>query len=251
MVTSLSKHPFFEPWADPESGAVSFLLNRRVAPVQQSFYFTNASLSADERWLWFLAAFPPSPNKMLAAVSMDPADPRIVSFPGSAGRRTSPCVAPEGDACYFCMDAAVWRQPIDGEPTLVCRLPEDYIAGRRLSRLATHLTISADGRYLLLDGQVGNQWFVAVGERRTGRVTVLKEFGRHYNHAQFSPVDPELFLIAQDWWIDAITGRRLPYDHRIWLMDVGQTMFSPLCPAEWYGHGKRPSHEWWSKDELL
>lgn len=247
----LSRHPYFEPWQDPASGHLSYLLTARVAPLQKPFYFANSSTSADERWLWFEAAFPPSPHKTLAAVCLDPDEPVIRHFPGTVVEHAAPLIVDDGRACLFAAGDAVWQQPLEGEATLVCRLPEEYVAARHVYRLATHLTISADGRYLLLDGEVGNQWFVALGELATGEVRVLHEWGRHYNHAQFSPHDPNLFLIAQDWWRDRISGRYTCYDHRIWLMDTVPSRFEPLLPTDWFRHGTDASHEWWAPDGTL
>ncbi len=247
----LSKHPFFEKWTDPKSGIDSYILTKRVAPVQQSFYFTNPSLSADEKWLWFYAAFPPNPHTVLGVVSMDAVDPKIHLFPTASFTSKSPMVAPEGDAAYFCSGPSVWRVSVGGEVTCICTLSEEYIARRRLTRLATHLTLSADGKYFLLDGEIGNQWFIAVGDQRKGEVKVLHDFGQNYNHAQFSPVDPDLFLIAQDWWRDPISGRYIGYDLRTWIMDVKQTLFEPLAPNLWFNHGSAISHEWWSADGLI
>src|SRR3712207_942854 len=104
---TLTDHPHFTPWTDPESGVESFILTERVAPLQQSFYFTNPSVSPDERWLWFYTAFPPAPYKCLAVVSLDPARPLIRHFPAAAFTTVSPMVAPEGDAVYFCSGNAV------------------------------------------------------------------------------------------------------------------------------------------------
>ncbi len=258
MPFDLSHHPHFTSWTDPESGVESFLLTERAAPVQQSFYFTSPSLSPDERWLWFYAAFPPAPYRVLGVVSMDPDDPEIHLFPETAFSSNSPLVAAEGDAAYFCSGTSVWRKPMGEPPERVCTLSDDYVAGRELRRFASHLTMSADGKYFLLDGEIGNIWFIAVGDPATGEVRVLHEFGRRHDHAQFSPVDPNLFLIAQDWWNDTVTGRHLPFDQRTWLMDVQQTRFDPLVPNLWFRHGDpnyelgdRPCHEWWSSDGLV
>ena len=38
---------------------------------------SNSSVSSDEEWLWFYVAFPPNRNKMLGAVSLNPAEPTI------------------------------------------------------------------------------------------------------------------------------------------------------------------------------
>lgn len=248
---NLDKHPFFEPWQDPQSGVRSYLLRERVAPIQQTFYFTTGSVSNDERWLWFYAAFPPNRQKSLGCVCLDPENPVIRHFPQAGFVPESPMVAPEGDAVYFCMHASVYRMNVEGHVEVVCTLKKDQIARRQLNRLATHLTLSADGTYFLLDGELGNCWFVGLGDVRTGEVTILKKFANHHNHAQFSPVDPELFLIPQDNWSDKITGDRFLLEHRLWLMDIRQTRFEPVCPGEWYGVNSQASHEWWSKDGMV
>jgi hypothetical protein len=248
IIMDLSKHPLFEPWRDPESGIVSYLLADRLAPIQQSFYFVNSSVSRDGKWLWFVTGHPPGLPRSLAVASLDPANPVIRAFPQTAGANESPCVAPEGDAAYFTLRDAVYRVDVEGKVTLIAHLPSEFVANRRIFRITTHLTMSADGKYFLLDGEIGNAWYVATAEIATGTVKILHEFGRKHNHGQFSPVDPDLFLLAQDWINDPVTGRYLPFDQRIWLMNVSQTMFEPLCPNQWFRHGKRPCHEWWSAD---
>jgi hypothetical protein len=252
MSYDLSQHPYFVPWTDPESGVVSYLLARRVAPLQQSFYFVNASVSPDERWLWFYTAFPPNREKALAVVSLDPANPSIQRYAQAGFTGASPMVTPESDGVYFCMRNHVYRMGLDGGVSIACTLSEEYINHRNYNRLATHLTVSADGRYLLLDGDMGDFWWVGIGDLETGEVTVLKEFGSHHNHAQFSPIDPRLFVVPEDWWHDKVSGKRFSYDHRLWLMDVDQTRYEVVRPKAWdSGHNASASHEWWSRDGLI
>jgi hypothetical protein len=247
----LSSHPFFESRRDPVTGVESFILTERVAPVQQSFYFTNPSVSADGRWLWFYAAFPPGQYRCLAAACLDPEEPAVRLFPGAAFTGSSPIVAPEGDAAYFCSRTSVWRQPLAGDAEPVCTVSDEWIGKRRFDRLATHLTLSADGRLFLLDGAVGGYWFVAVGDRESGGVEILKEFRRHHNHGQFSPTEPALFSLAQDWWNDPVSGRHFPYDHRIWLGTTDLSRWEPLHTCEGFLYGTRACHEWWSADGLM
>jgi hypothetical protein len=247
----LERHPYFKKWIDPLSGIESFILQKRVAPIQQSFYFTNPSVSSDGKWLWFYTAYPPNRQRTLAAVSLDPDNPYIKHYPQAGFSSVSPLVAPEGDSVYFCAENNVYKMNISGEVETVCVVPESYIGNRQYNRIATHLSISADKKYLLLDGDLGNFWWVGTGDLETGEVTILKEFGEHHDHALFSPTDPELFLIPQDWWRDKISGHYFPYNHRLWLMNIGQTRFEPVCPHGWYPHSSRAAHEWWSKDGLI
>jgi hypothetical protein len=159
-------------------------------------------------------------------------------------------ISPEGNAVYFTMGSSVYHMTIAGILTKICTLSEDYINHRQLYHLATHLTLSADRRHFLLDGEIGNHWFVGLGDVNSGEVTILKEFAHYFNHAQFSSTDPELFLIAQDWFYDKVTGRRFPFDHRTWLMNRAGTIFRSITP-EYQPPGHEDCHEWWSKDGLL
>jgi hypothetical protein len=159
-------------------------------------------------------------------------------------------VAPEGDAVYFTMGPSVYHMALDGTLRTVCTLSVAYIDHRQLRRLATHLSLSADGRHFLLDGEIGNHWFVGLGDTQSGEVTILKELIHHHNHAQFSTTDPELFLIAQDWFYDKVTGRRFHFDHRTWLMNRAGTMFRSMTP-EYQPKGHEDCHEWWSQDGLI
>jgi hypothetical protein len=243
----LHSHPFFTSWRDPQSGVETFILTERVAPVQQTFYYVNSGVTPDEKWLWFYTAFPPALGHRLGCVSLDPEHPVIRHFPAVAHTNNDlPLVSPGGDGVYFCAGKSVWFQPMEGEPKTICTLDPGFVKNRPVRRLATHLTLSADGKRLLLDGMIGNHWFVAVADVLTGEIKVLHEFGRHYNHAQFSPLDPDLFLIAQDWWFDAASGQYFSYDHRMWLMDTNGKRFEALRPADWNGHNCEQSHEWWS-----
>jgi len=247
----LAKHPFFEKWIDPQSGIASYILKERIAPAQQSFYFTNSSVSADEQWLWFYAVYPPNRQKSLGVASLNPANPVIKRFPQAGFTGASPMVAPEGDAVYFCMSSSVYKMHIDGKVTEICTVSKDNIGYRHFSILATHLTMSADGKYFLLDGDIGNCWWVGVGDIETGKVRVLKKFARYHNHAQFSTTDPNLFVIPQDNWNDKISGERFHLDHRLWLMDINRTRFEPVRPKDWYGHNSATTHEWWSRDGMI
>ncbi len=243
---NLAKHPHFHPWRDPQSGVISHILTERVAPIQMPVYFVNPCVSADERWLWFACGYPPSPYRRLGVVSLDPERPMIRVFQHATFQAETPLITPAGDSCWFASGTAVYEINVEGAVREVMHFPQDFVNHRQVTRVATHLTRSADGRHLLLDGAfAGGRWFVALGEIETGQVTILKEWTRHMNHAQFSPVDPALFSIAQDWWHDPISGQHFPFDQRIWLMDVKGERYEPLRPGDWFGHGVQPCHEWW------
>ena len=60
--SDLISSPVFRPWTNYDSGITSYILDQRVAPLQQSFYFTNNSFSDDGLYLWFYCAHPPAGN---------------------------------------------------------------------------------------------------------------------------------------------------------------------------------------------
>ena len=247
----LGKHPFFTRWEDPASGAVSFILTERVAPVQFPFYFTNSSMSADGEYLWFYAAFPPNPHKFLGQVALNPEKADIKWFPQSLFEDASPMVAPDSSGVYFFSHTSLIFMDVDGNCREVGRIPEEYINHRHLYRICTHLSISADGKYFLVDGCFGNDFFVALMDVKSGEFKLLHEFPYMHNHGQFSPVDPGKFLLPRDWRRNPTTGKYEFMEIRLWLMDIDGGSYRPLCPDLWEGHITNTAHEWFSKDGIV
>ena len=248
MKYSLKQHPYFKLWENPSNGIGSYILEKRIAPIQQPFYFTNPSISPNGEYLWFYTAFPPNPQKMLGCVCLNPEMPWIRSYPQAGFSNASPMVAPDSSGIYFTCNESVMYMNLDGEIRTVLTLPEEYIGHRYLDRLATHLSMSCDNKYFILDGQIGNVFFVALGNISTGEVKILHEFSYCHDHAQFSPTDPKLFLLPRDWMRDPVTGRYIFMEMRLWLMDTEQTIYRNLRPDIWEGHSNNTAHEWWSMD---
>lgn len=244
----LASHPYFTPWTDPVSNVVSYILTERVAPVQMVIYFVNPCISNDEKWLWFACGYPPSPLRRLGVVSLDPNNLFIRVFQEATFQFSSPLISDSGDACMFCSENSVYEVNIRGEVRKIVELPAEFLNNRVINRVATHLTKSADNKYLLLDSAfAADRWFVALGEIATGKVEILKEWTHHMNHGQFSPVDPDLFIISQDLWNDQISGQQYMFDKRIWLMDTRRTIYEPIRPKDWFQHGTDTCHEWWDR----
>lgn len=252
----LDAHPYFSAWSDPASGERSYILTERVAPLQKSFYFVNSSLSPDGKWLWFEAAHPPAPYKCLAVVGLDPDHPEIRYFPYASMSAETPVLDAEGRVYFVMSETAdtIWRMDVEGTLESVFTLPEEFVRGRTIRRLGTHLTLSPDGGTILFDGKVGNTWYVATVCLADGSFHLIKEFARHYNHAQFSPTDPTLFSIAQDHWRDPVTGTRFWFDLRIWLMSPDGERFEPALPTLYHAPsqaGNEVCHEWFADDGTL
>ncbi len=110
---------------------------------------------------------------------------------------------------------------------------------------ATHLTRSTDGRRFNIDAQIGNEWIVGdIGLDANEPLQIWQTFDRCYNHAQLSPTDPDLMLIAQDFWFDASTGKKGSVEDRLWLIRRGERArpIFPDAPSALRGH------EWWDAD---
>ncbi len=241
-----ANHPSFTPWTDPASGVESFILTRRAAPFQKILYYTAPGLSHDGRHLWFYAGWPPSrrfapaclntETNHLRTFHTDPANPRIT---------------PAGDAAYVRIHDGIFLQPFDGDPQPIARLPQDLIANRHIFSLVTTITVSADGRYILLDSHIGNRWLISILEIETGVITPLRWFHHCHHHAMFSPTDPDLFMLGQGPWHDPITGEKGNIDVRMWVMDIHGKRYEPVQPDLWFNHNCMSCHEWWTPDGLV
>lgn len=247
----LTKHPFFTKWTDPESGIESFILTKRIAPVQYPFYFTNPSVTHDGERLWFYVAFPPSPHRYLATVSLNPDKPEIKWFPQGYFSSVTPMIAPDDSGVYFMSETRVCFIDSEGQVRIVGEVPASYINNRHFYYGATHLSISADGKWFFLDGEVGNLNYFAIMDVKSGEFKLLHEFPYRHDHAMFSPVNPKQVLVPRDWRRDRVTGQYIWMEQRLYVTDIDQTYYRNLRPDVWEGHGSDTAHEWWSRDGLV
>ncbi len=248
---NLDRHPYFTKYADEQSGVVSYILTEHVAALQQSFYFSQPSVTEDGKYLWIMCANPPARYRTLAVVSLDCENPFIRHFPHASpsGSCNLPCITPAGDGCYFGIDNAVYKVDVEGAVTKVLEVPLSHFKQRPIERLFTHASVSCDNKYIALDMGVSDKTYVGIGCLETGEVKLLNKFGRMYDHALFSPTDPELILIDQDWWIDSQSGEYFPIDNRMWLLNTKGDRFEPLIPTMFYGRdGSEMAHDYWSRD---
>jgi hypothetical protein len=234
----------FRPWTDPGSGITSYLLDERVAPLQQSFYFTNRSLTDDGAYLWFYCAHPPGGNAYEGRTLgvLDVEREQVRWFPETQFRDASPMVGPDG--VYWCWEYTVYRRgpAAHDEAVVVNAIPQRIHRQRAGERLATHLTLSGDGRELFLDASFGREWVCGSLPVDGGDFEIWQIFDRCYNHAQFHPHDPDLVLLAQDYWDDVATGEHTGFDNRMWLLRRGEKA-TPIYPEP-----RRVGHEWWAAD---
>ena len=139
----LAESKLFTPWTNPDTGVTVYLLTKKVAPVQQTFYFVNDGMSRDGRYLWFYCAFPPSGSRTLGVIDFD--RQQVRHFPETQFSDGSPFVDPDSGIAYWCIRESIWRRGPGPSDTAqqVNSLPEDVVRNRTVYRLATHLTRSA------------------------------------------------------------------------------------------------------------
>ena len=94
----LKNNPLFAPYTESSSGLTSYILTRKAAPFQQSFYFVNDCMSSDGRFLWFYAALPPS-AKMMGQIDFESMNVRY--FPETQFSTALPYVDPHSGAVFF------------------------------------------------------------------------------------------------------------------------------------------------------
>jgi len=250
---SIEQSPLFTRWKDPISGVESLVLSKRVAPLQKSFYFTNTSLTDDGRYLWLYCAFPPSGDayygNQLAVVDFE--EQTLRHYPETLFSDASPYVDKVTGEIYWVSGLTIWKRgPLPNDPTIrVGDFPAELANNRRPLRIATHLTLSADKKSFAIDALIGADCFVGdLPIDGTTPFRLWKKFDRCYNHAQFSPTDPNLILMAQDGWFDPATGEPGTTEDRMWLLERGKKE-RPVCPdaplsSDWRGH------EWWDADGI-
>lgn len=245
----LSRHPYFEEFVDEKTGVKSYILRKRVAELQMPLYFTEMGITYDSKYMWFKCLNWPAEFAYLGVVSLDPDNPFIRSFPGAGLAHGEPNIIPGTHDAIFAVGTVVYRIDVEGNITKVLEVDEDFVDNRRFQGMSTHLSFNSTGELVILDMRISGKTYIATGNVHTGEVKHLHKFNRRYNHAQFSPVDPELFLIDQDWERDFHTGERFDIDQRMWLMDTNCTRLEPVLPGNWFRHNNSIiCHDFWSQD---
>ena len=247
----LANHPYFEEYTDPKSGVKSYILKQRVAQLQQNFYFTEVGMTEDNQYMWFKCLNWPARYAYLGVMSMNEEEPFIRGFPGAGLQGGCPTVIPGTHDALFSVGPELYRINIEGNITKLWEIDPEFIGFRNFQRLSTHLSLNQTGELILLDMRIADKSYVAVADFKTGEMKLIHKFNRHYNHAHFSPTDPELFLIDQDWERDSQTGERFDVDQRMWLMDIGGTRMEVVEPQNWFRHGSLICHDFWSRDGYL
>ncbi len=259
----LRNQKLFTEWRDPATGVASHILTRRVAPVQQSFYFTSPSITDDGRYYWFYCAFPPSGSgyhgRTLAVADLKAGE--IIHHPNTQFLEASPLVDRRTGNVYWCNPVGIWKLApcAESEAELVNRFSPEFVGYQDVRRYATHLTFSADGSALNIDAEIGHKFCIGSAPLDGGDIEIWQEMDHCYKHGQWNPVDPDLMLIAQDHWIDRATWTRHTYQNRLWLIRRGgraePIYTAPVAadpgkqvPEHNRDRRTRHGHEWWSAD---
>jgi len=242
----------FTRWKNPSNGVESLVLTERLAPVQQSFYFTNPSLTEDGRFLWVTCQYPPPGGKHAVSVTgivdFEKDEMRVYhEVQQTAGRPLLDLVT--GDI-YWAQDLDIWKRgPHAGDKAVrINRFPRELAVGR-MERIATHFTYSADRKSLNIDARFikpdGSQ-VVYIGDMPLdGSPFRLwqKVEGIFYDHGLFSPTNPDEQMFAWEYWQDhAPFDHDKPY-HRLWFIRRGEKA-RPILQQPVSHSG----HEWWDPD---
>lgn len=244
----------FTPWRNPASGVVSYILTERAAPVQQTFYFTNPSMTDDGRYLWVRCGFPPEggthAQQVLGVVDFERDEMRV--YPETQFPSGAPLVDAATGEVYWGNNLDIWKRGpgANDKPVLVNSFPKELVAGR-LDRLATHLgflagqqSLSIDARFVTKDG--GQVVYIGEMPLDGSPFRVWQRFeGWFYDHGLPSPTEPDVQMFAHEYWQDHdadVFDEGRPY-HRMWIIRRGEEARPILkTPVSHSGH------EWWDAD---
>lgn len=238
-----SRH--FMPYIDPDSKVTTYILKTKIAPIQQHMYFVNASMTNDCRYLWFTCAYPPMEHKTMAVLDFETDE--ITHLPD-----TRPGFLDEdtGILYYGARDSIYMRGPkADDKAIKIAKLPNEITKQGLLTKISSHLILSADKSELVTDIAIGNKVFLGSVDVNSGKFELWQQFDRGYNHAQFNPVDKDLILFAQDYYTELHTGKKGIIEKdtdgkltRMFTIRRGEKakLIQPMFVEA--------SHEWWSAD---
>lgn len=254
-IKSPEQSSLFEPFTDPESGVVSYVL-KYGAPDdnRQSIYFTSKSMTEDGRFLvfWYTEGNEKKPggagprHQMVADLALDKVfDLGLQTMTPYVEKQQDYMVWGDRERGFFRVD---FKHP-DKEIKL-CDVPAELKALGEVRRLATHLTLTSDRRRAFLDTEIltpegKSRYIQGMLDLQTGAWEEWGETPWNCNHGQVNPVDDNLAMVAWEGCWDA-SGQAYQAETgwypRMWLVRKGSR---ELIPAKTINFA---SHEIWDDD---
>lgn len=245
----------FEPFTDPESGVVSYVL-KYGAPDdnRQSIYFTSKSMTNDGRFLvfWYTEGNEKKEggagprHQMLADLKTD----KVYDM----GPETmTPFVEINEDYMVYGDRARGFFRRNFTDPLneiKLCDIPAELKAIGDVRRLATHLTLTSDRKRAFLDTEIRtpegkNRYIQGMLDLETGAWDQWNETEWNCDHGQVNPADDNLAMVAWEGCWDE-QGRAFQEETgwypRMWLMRKGE---KELIPSKTINFA---SHEIWDDD---
>lgn len=263
----LDRHPLFEAYRDPHSGVVSYLLKNPFGKPLSVPYFSVKSFTPDENILFGYLRHGPMTTEGFdgSALSRETiAESSLflldlergeIKVSENSANYPSAFIDDRRGLLFYTRDNSLWTMDLkDFRERCWFTLPSSISGQGRRVLFGTHLTMSCDGRRILLDGRYGVYTFLGVFDVEEMRFEIVADGRRtFFDHGMYSPADPHLAYFAHEWWLDPDNGDFHPIDHRIWLVrtDDGCPPW-PLPQPQGYNvpknvHGQT-THEWWAPD---
>lgn len=206
-VPPVEESPLFERHVDGESGVVSYVLKPGIFSWnQQSLYFTTKSMTDDGRFIVFDASDDERKGrtrKMLALADLERNSVMSLSV-----SNVIPHLDVENDRLYYVDSAGAHVRDLKADPLkdiILCPLPPELAALKRVNFYASHLTLTRDRRKAFLDTMSGggnwwNQRYTqGMLDLSTGKYEPWGETEFCCNHGQASPTDDNLALVAWEF----------------------------------------------------
>ncbi len=243
-----SKH--FRKYTDSVSGAVSYILETRIAENQQSFYFTHNSMTDDGRFLLFSQSGGKFREAhILGMVDFMKDEVFSLDTPG-----WMPFIDQATDRMYRVNDRGFFYRDLQADAmqdVFVCAIPEAIKAeGKKIFRYCTHLTLTPDRKKAFLDLRIDDKFVQGVVDLEKGTWEKWNEETFHINHGQLNPVNGDLALCAYERvpWTDTkgVEHRGLVLENgvypRLQLISKGKRQMIPAQAKN------TASHEKWTAD---
>ena len=188
----------FRKHVEPSSGVVSYILESRIAANQQSFYFTQKSMTEDGRFIVFDVSGGERGNqKSLALADLLKDEVRPLEIRGSI-----PFLDTESAVLYWFEPGGLYKLNLRADAPAkekLCEIPAQLKAeGAAVLSYATHVTLTPDRAQVFMDARVDDRFIQGLLDIKSGRFEKWGEEPVCVNHGQVNPVNARLALCAHE-----------------------------------------------------